>query len=134
MLAGLTNSSPDCGDAFMSRDPVTLSATFTNIGSLDTHRVSIDWGNGVVTTGTVVESGGNGTVRGSYVYPTGGIFTITVTLTDDDGGVSRLQTVAVVGGVGLNNGQLQVIGTDRRDVIHVSSTTGGTILKVVASF
>ncbi|MBX9680558.1 MAG: hypothetical protein K2X38_17515 [Gemmataceae bacterium] len=129
-FTSLTSSSPDCGDAFMGRDPVSIAATFADVGSLDTYKASINWGDGISTTGTVTEVGGVRTVRASRVYATGGVFTITVTLTDDDGGQSQRQTVATVGGVGLINGQLQIIGTRGRDVVRVGTSQGGQTIKV----
>src|SRR5262249_36117874 len=41
VLANLTNSSPD-GSAFMGKDVVTIAATFSDVGLLDTHKVTID--------------------------------------------------------------------------------------------
>ncbi len=60
-------------------------AAFTDANAPDTHTATIDWGDGTVEAGTVVESGGSGTVSGSHVYQDddGGPFTVTVTVTDD---------------------------------------------------
>ncbi len=118
-LSGMTNSSPDCGNAFMGINPVTISAAFTDVGTLDTHAAMVNWGDGHTTAGTVSESQGIGSVSGRHVYAAGGMFTITVTLTDDDGGMSQISTRTTIGGVGLHDGQLQIIGTDARDIVHV---------------
>lgn len=61
-------------------------ATFTDPGWLDTHTASIDWGDGVIEDGTVIESGGSGTISGSHTYGDNHIFIITITVSDDDGG------------------------------------------------
>jgi 6-phosphogluconolactonase (cycloisomerase 2 family) len=134
VLSNLSNTSPDVGSAFMGKDAVSILASFADVGTLDRHSVSINWGDGVVTTGTVTETLGSGTVRGSHVYATGGIFTITVTLSDDDGGQVQLQTSATIGGVGLRNGQLQIIGTNVRDIVEVDSSNWGRKIDVEASF
>jgi hypothetical protein len=112
---------------------VSVSATFTDVGTLDVHTATIDWGDGTTTTGIVSESGGSGTVSGSHPYATGGIFTITVTLTDDDTGVASTTTTAIVTGVGVNNGVLYVIGTSADDHVTVNQQGNG-LYKVHADF
>jgi PKD repeat protein len=73
---------------------VDIAATFNDLGTLDTHTASIDWGDGHVTDGTVSESpfgppgstaGANGTVTGTHTYKRAGVYTVKVTVTDDDG-------------------------------------------------
>jgi subtilisin family serine protease len=81
---------------------VTLTATFTDPGSLDTHTAAIDWGvplgqEGELVSGpvlTVNDVGGpgsprRGTVTGTYRYgdnDAGSGFPVTVSVTDKDGG------------------------------------------------
>ena len=68
--------------------PFELPATtFTDVGRRDTHTAVIDWGDGVVEAGTVVEDDGAGTVLASHVYANTGAYAIEVCVTDDDGGV-----------------------------------------------
>jgi PKD repeat protein len=63
-------------------NPVAVSATFTDPGTLDTHTATIDWGDG-----TAVDTVDPATspVAGSHVYADNGDYTVTVTVTDDDG-------------------------------------------------
>jgi Ca2+-binding RTX toxin-like protein len=63
----------------------------------------------------------------------GGIYTVTLTVTDDDTGTGQSATLAVITGVGLNNGVLYVIGSSEDDTAHIQQTGGGAI-KVHASF
>jgi len=65
--------------------PITVNAAFTDPGILDTHTVSIDWGDGFVTAGTVVEDHGSGTASGAHAYGTPGVYKISMTVTDKDG-------------------------------------------------
>ncbi|NND75131.1 MAG: hypothetical protein HKN44_09000 [Ilumatobacter sp.] len=98
---------------------VNVTGTFTDVGTLDTHTASIDWGDGNVTPGVVVQGAGSGSFSGSHAYTTGGVFTVTVTVTDDDTGTATDSTLAVVTGVGINAGVLQVVGTNDDDHVEV---------------
>lgn len=60
------------GEAF------TLSGSFTDSGSTDTHTYSWDMGNGDMLSGSLTPS---------YTYTSQGVMTATLTVTDDDGGV-----------------------------------------------
>ena len=61
--------------------PVSLSATYSDPGSNDTHGAVVDWGD--ATTSTPAASGGS--LSDSHSYGSAGIYTICVTVTDDDG-------------------------------------------------
>ena len=76
---------------------VLSAASFSDVGVLDTHTATIDWGDGGVEAGVVTEVSGSGAVAGSHTYGSEGTFTVTVTVTDDDGGLGSdtlLVTVA----------------------------------------
>ncbi len=64
------------------------SVIFSDTGMQDTHTATIDWGDGSVEDGTVSESNGSGTVSGSHIYTNIGSYVVTVTITDDDYGVT----------------------------------------------
>ncbi len=74
---------------------VTASANFTDLNTLDTHTASWNWGDGIVTPGTVTES--SGSVSDSHTYTAAGVYTITLTVTDNSGaiGTSIFQYVSV---------------------------------------
>ena len=79
-LSGPTNPAP--GTA------LTVSASFTDAGTLDTHSASFDWGDGTSSTGTITESSGAGSTSATHTYATAGVYTVTLTLADNDGTTS----------------------------------------------
>ena len=90
---GNTNTSPPVVGAITAlQDPVQVgalvetSASFTDLGPLETHTAQWDWGDQTTTVGVVTEDGLTGTVTGTHFYSTPGVYTITLTVTDDTGG------------------------------------------------
>lgn len=115
-ITSLATSSPAIGGAEQG-ETVTLSADFTDVGTLDTHTAVIDWGDGTTTVATVDQN--TGTVSGDHVYANGGLYEVTLTLTDDDTGEAVEITAAVIAGVGLNDGVLEFVGTNGDDRVKV---------------
>lgn len=134
-ISGLTTDSATL--ASKSDDGVvTLSGSVTDAGTLDTHEVVVDWGDGnvetIVAAGDLVTSPDfSGT---QHTYAAGGIYTITVTVTDDDSGSLTQTTSAVVQGVGVVDGVLYVIGTNGDDVVKMREKNHGTQLRVKTKF
>ncbi len=113
---------------------IHILAGFTDRGTLDSHRATVDWGDGSGSQHLAVNQGaGSGTVMGSHAYAVGGVYTITLTLVDDDTGVAKATTTAVITGVGLNNGTLFIIGGQDDDNASVNQTGSGN-LTVLANF
>ena len=65
---------------------VLFGVDFTDLGPLDTHTATVDWGDGTIEPATVVPFEGGGTVGGEHLYPDDGHFEIEVCVRDDDGG------------------------------------------------
>jgi Ca2+-binding RTX toxin-like protein len=118
VITELSNSAPVVGDAGEG-EQISISGAFTDVGTLDTHTASIDWGDGTVGQAMLVQ--GSGSFGGIHAYEFGGIYEIVVTLTDDDGGVTSQSTTALITGVGLNDGVFQIIGTAGKDDVHVKA-------------
>jgi len=86
LAPSVTITAPANGTLFQLADPVPVTASFTDPGTNDTHTCSVDFGDGTIIPGTVVEAAGAGTCTATHTYSTGGMKTIKVTVTDDDGG------------------------------------------------
>ncbi len=70
-----------------SGDTLSVTASFTDPGVVDTHGATFDWGDGESADGLVEETGGVGTASASRVYYEPGTYTVAVNVLDDDGGV-----------------------------------------------
>ena len=98
---------------------VSLTGKFHDPG-IDTHRVRVAWGDGVVEEVSVQEA--SETFSGSHTYARGGIYRVVVTAIDSDGAESQpVVTQAWVQGMGLIDGVLYVIGSEGKDRITVSN-------------
>jgi hypothetical protein len=87
----ILNVAPDLGAINVDQTLVPInaainaSASFSDVGTQDTHSAVWSWGDGT-TAGTVSEAGGSGSVDDSHAYSTPGVYTIELTITDDDTG------------------------------------------------
>ena len=116
VIDSLTTTSSTFGGAEQG-EVVNLSASFTDVGTLDSHTAVIDWGDGTTTAATVDQLAD--TLSGSHVYAQGGFYDVTVTLTDDDTGEATSTTQTVIAGVGVQDGVLVAVGTNGNDVFEV---------------
>jgi Ca2+-binding RTX toxin-like protein len=120
VITELVGSTPMVGDAGPG-DVVSVSGTFSDRGTLDTHSAIIDWGDGTTSTAVITEAQGSGWLAGDHIYASGGIYTITVSLHDDDAATVTDITQALVTGVRTHNGVLQIVGTAAKDDVAVKA-------------
>jgi len=76
-------------DPLLVNSMVSVSASFTDPGTFDTHTALWNWGDGSSSDGTITESNGNGSTASTHSYTTPGIYRITLTVTDKDGGTDQ---------------------------------------------
>ena len=115
---------------------LTIESEFTDLGELDIHTATIDWGDNTTEPGTVAETDGSGTVSGSHEYTDSGTFTVTVSVADDDEAtgdasleVVVLATVALVEGIEVTNLAVSpeiVVPPNRAKVTFVVTDTRAT--------
>ena len=97
-----------------------LNGSFVDVIDSDAHTVRVDWGDGTPEELVAVDQTQN-TFSANHVYPLAGVFDVVVTVTDnDDGGSASDSITAMVSGVALHDGILQVVGTGADDRILVS--------------
>jgi PKD repeat protein len=73
---------------------VTVSGTFTDPGTADTHTVTFAWGDG--STSPLSLAAGSRSFSGSHDYVTSGTYKVTVTVTDRDSGIGTQSASLVV--------------------------------------
>ncbi len=77
---------------------ISFTAPFGDVGLLDTHTYSIDWGDGTTSSGALTTTNGTGTVSGVKDYVANGTYSVAVTVMDDDGGVAERRFRAYIAG------------------------------------
>lgn len=110
---------------------VTLTGTFTDPGLLDTHTVTVNWGDGITSTLPINQNQLSRTFQLSHQYlddnPTGtpfDNFPITVTVTDDDGGSAQSSTTIQVNNIApvVTGLALNAYSINENDTITLSGT------------
>jgi hypothetical protein len=111
------------------REPLTLSASFTDLGQLDLHDVAIDWGDGdasdtrsSLSSADFIEfdlsGGGSGSFTALHVYNSPGTFQVRLTVLDDDGGTDEFHLEVIIesadsSAAALSDGLLDLLATDQ---------------------
>lgn len=125
-----------CGGA-AENETVTATLKFDDPGTVDTHTVEVNWGDGQSDTILLVGVPTDGTreLHPTHEYAAGGVYEVSVKVTDDDQGVDESwpPITVVVSGVGVVGNTLYVIGTPNDDHVTITQTGKGTF-KVHADF
>jgi hypothetical protein len=111
-----------------------VEGLFSDLGLVDAHDVSIDWGDGTTTVASVTQGAGEGSFFGRHTYTQGGVFKVTVTVSDsEDEGTAA--TLAYVTGVAVHDGLLHIVGTGGGDSVTVTrNASDPDMIDVNASF
>lgn len=106
----------------------SFGGSFADVGTLDTHTASVDFGDG--TGVQSVELNADGTFGLSHVFTATGTYTVTVAVQDDDGGLSSVSRDIVIKAVELQGGDLVVGGTTGNDTISFSKLMTGITVTI----
>ena len=139
-VAPTVNAGPDLtvdeGDA-ITLAPATFSDPgFDNAagGTSEDFTAMIDWGDGVVESGTVSETPGSegvltvGAVSGGHTYGDNGIYTVTVTVSDDDGGTTSDTLTVAVNNVAPT---VETVFVDVEIAMRISGEKGNSVELVI---
>jgi hypothetical protein len=135
----ITSLSSDSASSDLATEgeAVTIQGAFTDVGTRDTHTVTVDWGDGVIRSAHVTEAGGGGIFSDQHTYQFGGIYTVLVTVRDDDSGAVAHSTAVFITGIGVHEvdgrRSLQVVGTLGSDHVTINQQGKGQV-KVHANF
>ncbi|MFH0828950.1 MAG: FG-GAP-like repeat-containing protein [Candidatus Kerfeldbacteria bacterium] len=119
-------------------DQVTnFQATFTDQGYTDTHTATWDWGDGSpVENGIVTETNNppaaQGTVTGSHQYDNPSEYTVTLTVSDDDGGITTDTAQVVIAPNTQPGTDVPVNPTPGVDITFSGVTQGGSTTATVS--
>jgi PKD repeat protein len=96
-VAPVITSTTGPSDPLALSSSASVTASFTDAGSLDIHTCTISWDDGTSSPGTVTESGGSGSCTASRTYTASGVYTVGITVSDDDAAsaVSKFEYVVV---------------------------------------
>jgi hypothetical protein len=105
---------------------LSFTGAFIDAGEQDSHTTAFDWGDGSSSPASVVEANGAGSVSASHVYTAGGTYTVTLTVRDDDLGVTQVTKTITVVAAALQPDPNIPGGT----VLAVGGTTGNDTLVI----
>jgi hypothetical protein len=116
---------------------LSFSSSFTDVGTLDTHQATWNFGDGTGDFGPTSATQGT-TFTTSHVFTASGTYTVALTVQDDDGGVTVVTHDVTIVDLALqddpaNPGQTMLVvgGTSGDDTIHFSPVGNTGAIEVV---
>ncbi len=104
-----------------------FSGAFIDVGTLDTHSATVDWGDGSGTEAlSLSQAAGMGTISGNHIFVASGTFAIAVSVTDDSGGTTTETFQVVVADAAL----LPDTCHDGQSALYIGGTTGADHIQV----
>jgi len=127
--AGVANVAPEVStspiDPIDENTAATLSGTFADVGTADTHTATIDWGDG---SGAVPLTLGDGTFSAQHTYVDNGTYPVEVCVTDDDDGETCRTRSATVNNVApVVTSSHENIGAQYSDVVQTVTVNASDV-------
>ena len=120
-ILSITSTAAGAGETLPGQT-VSITATFSDIGTLDTHTAVIDWGDGTTSPCNIERiNATDGIITDEHTYTQAGIYTPWLRLEDDDRGSAVAFTTAFVSGVRTDRGVLQIVGTGADNNVSITS-------------
>lgn len=118
-------SVPTAPAAIDEAQTASIIAVFTDVGSLDSHTATIDWGDGsgVIGLGTVTSP-----ISASHPYGDDGLYTVTIIVTDDDSGVGQVTAQVTVNNVAPTITSAEQVGSIPEGTAFVPNPVFGNIV------
>jgi hypothetical protein len=83
---------------------VSVTANFTDVGTLDTHSCTFHWDDGSIDTTVSAAGMGNGSCAATHTYTASDVYAVSVTVTDDDTGADTKVDPSFIVIYDANNG------------------------------
>lgn len=91
----ITSPTAESGLLFKKGDTVTVTSSFTDAGTKDTHSCTVNWDNGLGAVAGALDQSAR-TCTSSLQLNAAGVYSVKVAVTDDDGGVGSATVMVVV--------------------------------------
>ncbi|MCG8612400.1 MAG: PKD domain-containing protein, partial [Pseudomonadales bacterium] len=122
-LLNLTTSAFNAGQVAVG-EPVQLTGQVLDAGTLDSHTITVDWGDSVVETINL----NSADIQLTHDYDLPGQYSISVSLADDDGATVAGQTQAILGGFVVDDNELYIAGTSDADLVRIQERGDGGLI------
>ncbi|APZ95156.1 Hemolysin, chromosomal [Fuerstiella marisgermanici] len=122
VIDSLTTDATTIGDK-AAGETVTLTAALSDFSAASLPAMTIRWGDGSADSANISSTGA---IVNTHTYADGGVYTVTLSFDDGDG--ESASTEALLSGVGIQDGVLNVVGSAGLDQVILQRRSGASYL------